>query len=146
MSTSHHPLLFSVRSHGGKNLYYSIRSYFHWPELAVYFYATVRSSSKFSINLIKSRLNTTKLKLFPYKAPLEIVSIDLLVELIRASRVSRYLLVTTYCFTKLVKTIPMKTDSSMEVAKTFVHKWVFNYRPPVKLLSDNGGCFISRLF
>lgn len=40
----------------------------------------------------------------------------------------------------------MRTDSTIEVAKKFVYEWVLNYEPPVELLSDNGGCLVSRLF
>ena len=76
--------------------------------------------------------------LFPAISPLECVSIDILGELIRTKRKNRYLLVITDQLTKLVCTVPMKKISSTEVAKEFVHHWVFVYGPPIYLLYDNG--------
>lgn len=40
----------------------------------------------------------------------------------------------------------MRTDADLEVAKLFVHEFFFNYKPPLELLSDNAGCFVSRIF
>lgn len=45
-----------------------------------------------------------------------------------------------------MKTIPLRTDYAMEVAKHFLQELFLNYGPPVVLLSENGGCFVSRLF
>lgn len=60
------------------------------------------------------------------KAPLENVAIDVIGELITMSRENKCLLVASDRITKLVKTVPMKTDSAMEVARHFVHELVFN--------------------
>ena len=55
-------------------------------------------------------------------------------------------MVITDRFSKLVRTIPLKTVSSVEVAKAFVDNWVFTYGPPEDLISDNGKQFTSWFF
>ena len=87
-----------------------------------------------------------QLKLFPAKAPLESVCIDILGELIRTQRGNRYILDVTDRFTKLVEAIPLKGVFAAEVAKAFVEHWVFNFGPPSELISDNGRQFSSRFF
>ena len=86
------------------------------------------------------------MRLFPAKAPLEFVSIDLLGELIRTKRGNWYLLVIVDRFSKLVRTVPMKRITAIEVAKAFVNRWVFVYGQPLTMLSDNGPQFAARLF
>lgn len=83
---------------------------------------------------------------FPAITPLESVATDLLRKLIGTPRGTRYLLVISHIFTKLVKTVPMKTDSAAGVSKHFANQWAFNYGPPCELLSDNGSSLPSKLF
>lgn len=94
--------------------------------MAVDCYATVRRYPHCARNSIKLRQNVTELKLYPEKAPLGSVAIDVLVELIRTTRGNLYLLVITDRYTTLVETIPINTDSALELARHFVHEWVFN--------------------
>ncbi len=131
---------------GGRKLYQTIRRSMYWPALAVDCYATSRRCSTCARNRIKLRKNVTELQLFPAKAPLESVAIDVLGELIKTARGHEYLLVITDRFTKLTKTVPMKGISAAEVAKHFVNEWVFNYGPPKDLIADNGGCFTAKFF
>lgn len=84
--------------------------------------------------------------LFPPKAPLEFISIDILGELIKTKRNNRYLLVITDRFSKLVRTVRLKKITAAAVAIAFVNHWVFVYGPPVHLLSDNGSQFTSKFF
>lgn len=39
-----------------------------------------------------------------------------------------------------------KSTSIAEVAKHFVHSWLFNYGPSEQLVANNGGCFTSSYF
>ena len=127
-------------------MYNRIRRHFYWPALAIDCYITVRNCPDCSRNIIKLRKNVGSLKLFPAKAPLESVCIDILGELIRTPRGHRYLLVITDRFSMLVRTIPLKTVSAVEVEKAFVNNWVFTYGPPEDLISDNEKQFTSRFF
>ena len=86
---NHYP---SLAGHpGGRKLYHRIRRHFYWPALAIDCYATVRNCPDCARNIIKLRKNVGSLKLFPAKAPLESVCIDILGELIRRPRGHRYL-------------------------------------------------------
>ena len=49
-------------------------------------------------------------------------------------------------FSRLVRTIPLKTVSAGEVVNVFVDKWVFTYGTPENLISDNGKKFTARFF
>ena len=118
----------------------------YWPALAVDCYATVRRCPNCAKNRIKLRQHTTALKLFPATAPLESVALDIYGELVRTSRGNQYLLVISDRFTKLTKTVPLKSVSAAEIAKAFVNEWVFNYGPPVDLLADNAKYFSSKFF
>ncbi len=131
---------------GGTKLYHMIRKDMYWPALAVDCHATARRCPTCARNRIKLRRNTTQLKLFPATSPLEAVAIDILGELIKTARGNQYLLVISDRFTKLTKTVPLRTQSATEVAKAFVNEWVFNYGPPSDLLADNGKCFTSKFF
>ena len=141
---SHHS---KIAGHpGGRKLYYSLRRHFYWPSMPVACYATVRNCVSCAKNRIKLRRVSKKMKLFPASGPLEFVAIDILGELIRTPRRNRYLLVISDRYSKLVRTVPLKKISAIEVAKAFVHHWVFVYGPPALLLSDNGSQFTSKLF
>ena len=131
---------------GGKKLYHTIRKDMYWPSLSVDCYAAARRCSTCARNRIKLRRHTSQLKLFPASAPLEAVAIDILGELIKTSQGNQYLLVISDRYTKLTKTVPLKSQSATEVAKAFVNEWVFNYGPPLDLLADNGKCFTSKFF
>ena len=85
------------------------------------------------------------LKLFPARAPPEFVAIDILGELIKTPRGSCYMLVISDRFSKLVRTVPLKKVTASEVAKAFIHHWVFPDGAPVWLLSDNGKQVIAKL-
>ena len=127
-------------------MYHKIRKDFYWPSLAVDCYATVRKCPQCAKNRMKLRKNATKLQLFPATEPLTSVCIDILGPFIRTARRKEYLLVITDRFSEMKKTVPLKGVSAAEVAKAFVNTWVFNYGPPVELVSDNGTCFTSKYF
>lgn len=82
------------------------------------------------------RTNFPQLQLFPAKTPLEPVSIDILGEFIRTRKSSIYLLVITDRFTTMGKEILLKAIYDAEVARKFVHHWMFNYRPQIGLFAD----------
>ncbi|CAN8076688.1 unnamed protein product [Agarophyton chilense] len=107
-------------------------------------YATVRFCTDCARNRVKLRRHGTKLKLFPARAPLEFVAIDILRPFLTTKRNYKFLLVITDRFSKLVRTVPLRKISALSVAQAFVLHWVFVYGPPVKLLSDNGRPFASR--
>jgi hypothetical protein len=49
-------------------------------------------------------------------------------------------------FSKLTRTIPLRTTSAFVVAKAFCDHWVFVYGPPRYILTDNGSQFTAKFF
>ena len=139
----HHALL--AGHSGERKMFYTLSKEYYWPSLAVDCYATTRNCVHCAKERVKLRKKTKRLKLFPATAPLESISIDLLGDLIRTPRGNRWLLVITDRFSKLVRTVPLKRITAAEIAKAFVHHWVFVYGPPLSVLEDNGKQFVSRL-
>ena len=131
---------------GGRKMYYTLRKDYYWPALAVDCYATVRNCSDCARERVKLRRNSKRLRLFPAKGPLEETSIDILGELIRTPRGNKYLVVITDRFSKLVRTVPLKRIRASDIADAFVQHWVLVYGPPISVLADNGGQFISKFF
>ena len=127
-------------------MFYNLTRHLYWPSLAVDCYETARNCIHCAKERVKLQRKTKRLKLFPATAPLELLSIDLLGQLIRTPRGNRWLLVITDCFSKLVRTVALKRITAAEIAKAFVHHWVFVYGTPVSVLADNGKQFVSRLF
>lgn len=82
------------------------------------------------------------MKLFSVSAPLECVKTDVLGELIGKLRGNMYILVITDRMKNLIKTIPMITESAELVVRNLIDEWVFNYGPPVELISEN--CILFR--
>ncbi|CDF33203.1 unnamed protein product [Chondrus crispus] len=140
----HHALL--AGHPRGRKMFYTLTRDCYWPSLAVDCYVTARNCIHCAKERVKLRRKTKRLKLFPATAPLKLLSIDLLGELIRTPRGIRWLLVITDRFSRLVRTVPLKRITAAEIAKAFVHHWVFVYGPPVTVLADNGKQFVSRLF
>jgi transposase InsO family protein len=89
---------------------------------------------------------TTYMKLFPPSEPFEFVAMDILGPLPTSKLGNRYLLVIVDRFSKLTRTIPLRSTVAAEVAKAFVHEWYCVYGPPVVLLTDNGTQFVSKFF
>ena len=89
---------------------------------------------------------TSYLKLFPASTPLEYVSIDILGPLPKTAHGNRFLLVMTDRFSKLTRTVPLRTTTALVTAKAFCEHWVFCYGPPRYVLSDNGPQFAAKFF
>ena len=131
---------------GGRKLYTSLRRDFYWPSIAADAYGTVKNCVTYAKNRVTLRKNSKQKHLFPAKAPLEFVSIDILGDLITTSQGKRFLLVITDRFSKLVRTVPLKRITEAAIALELVRHWVLVYGPPALLLSDNGGKFPARFF
>lgn len=131
---------------GGNRLYKYLRRSFFWKSMAFDCYLTVKNCTDCAKNRIFLRTRQKKMRLFPAKAPLESVAIDILGELVKTPRGHKYLLVISDRFSKLVRTIPLKNISANTVAQAFVTHWVMPYGPPTHLVSDNGSQFTSKFF
>lgn len=114
--------------------------------MAIDAYNTVRQCATCARNRFKLRKHASTLKLFPARAPLEYVAIDLLGELIKTPRGNRYLLVMTDRYSKFTRVVPLRNITADTVAKTFVRHWVMAYGTPSWVLIDNGTQFAGKFF
>ena len=116
---SHHAKL--AAHPDGRKMYATLQRFLYWPSMAVDVYAVPRNCASCAKNRISLRKHRNFLKLFPARASLEFVAIDILGELIKTPRGSCYMLVISEWFSKLVRTVPLKKVTASEVAKAFVH-------------------------
>jgi transposase InsO family protein len=71
---------------------------------------------------------------------------DILCPLTKKEHRNRFLLVISDRFSKLTRTVPLRTITALVVAKAFCDAWVFSYRHPRYLLTDNGTQFNAKFF
>jgi hypothetical protein len=76
--------------------------------------------------------------------PFSQITMDYL-ELTPTENGNKCLLVIIDRSTRLVKLIPCKTHTAIELIPVIINEWIFNYGVPRIILSDNGGSFISAL-
>ncbi len=109
-------------------------------------YHTVRQCASCAKDRIDLRKHTTPLTLFPARAPLESVALDLLGPLPKSKRGNTHILVIVDRFSKLCRFLPLRSTTAERVAKAFCNEWVFVYGPPQTLLTDNGPQLTAKLF
>jgi hypothetical protein len=107
---------------------------------------TVKNCAICAENRIHERKRTSLLKLFPASEPLELVSLDILGTLPKTEHGNRFLLVITHRFSKITRTVPLRTISILVVAKAFCEHWVFVYGLPRYALIENGAQFTTKFF
>ena len=90
--------------------------------MAVDCYETVRKCSTCTKNRIMSKQRVKPLQLFPPSGPLESVAIDAFGPLIKTSRGNQYLLMITDPYSKLTKSVPLKSISAEAVAEDFTNE------------------------
>lgn len=90
---------------------------FPWLKMSVDCYAVSKKFVNCSRSSVLLRRNQKHLKLFTEKAPLEIVSIDILGSMINAKGGNKILLVITKTFSKLVRMLPMEKKQESPVSK-----------------------------
>lgn len=114
--------------------------------MAIDSYTTVASFVDCAREAVKLRKNSSEMKLFPANLPLEMVAIEILGLLLRSSRGTRYILVITGRFFKLVQMVPLKTTKGPEIAEGFVNNWMFVFGSRKKFPAEKGTQFNLRSF
>jgi RNase H-like domain found in reverse transcriptase/Reverse transcriptase (RNA-dependent DNA polymerase)/Integrase zinc binding domain/Integrase core domain/Chromo (CHRromatin Organisation MOdifier) domain/Retroviral aspartyl protease len=131
---------------GVSRMFRSLRRRYFWRNMSTDISETVRRCVTCAKNRISERKRTSFLKLFPASEPLEYVSLDILGPLPKTEHGNRFLLVITDRFSKLTRTVPLRTITAFVVAKAFCEHWVFAYGPPRHALTDNGTQFTAKFF
>jgi transposase InsO family protein len=119
------------------------RDYF-WEHMASDFANTVNNCTVCAKNRISERKRTRFLKLFPASEPLQYVAVDILGPLPETENGNRFLLVMTDRFSKLTRTVPLRSISAFTVTRAFCEKWVFVYGAPQYVLTDKCTQFTAK--
>ena len=77
--------------------------------------------------------------------PFDMVGVDILGPLPVTTKGNKYILVFTDYLTRWVEAFPMKNMEAKTVAKIFIDEIVTRFSAPIKLLSDQGTQFMSKL-
>ena len=136
----------SVGHPGVTKMFRSMRQRYFWRNMYREIEDAVRSCEQCARNNVQERSRVNNMQLFTAQEPLEFVAIDILGPLPKTAHGNRFLLVISDRFSKLTRTIPMRTTTALAVAKAFCTHWVFSYGPPRYLLSDNGTQFTAKFF
>lgn len=130
---------------GSRKMYRTLRNSFYWVGMAVHCYSHVHNCVQCAKELVRKYKNTTRMTLFPAKEPLADVAMNILGELIKNPRDNRCLLVIVDRYSKIVKTVPLKSISALNVARAFGEHWVTAFGIPKTILTDSGSKLTSRL-
>jgi Integrase zinc binding domain len=134
-----------VAAHPGVlKMYAAMRLRFYWNNMHKEVEEIVRRCTVCAKNRVTERKRTSFLKLFPASGPLEFVAMDILGPLPKTEHGNRFLLVIYDRFSKLTRTLPLRTITALGVAKAFCDAWLFSYGPPSYLLTDNGTQFNAK--
>jgi transposase InsO family protein len=123
-----------------------MRKRYFWKNMYRDIEDAVRSCEQCARNNVHEMTRVSHMQLFPAHEPLEFVAIDIFGPLPKTAHGNRFLLVISDRFSKLTRTIPVRTTTALAVAKAFCTHWVFSYGPPRYLLSDNGTQFTAKIF
>jgi hypothetical protein len=104
-------------------------------------YETLRQCDACARNRISERRHTTVLQVFPANGPLESLAMDIHGPLPRTKDGNRFLFLMADPYTKVTRTVPLRTVTALSVARAFVDQWVYVYGPSISLLTDNGPQF-----
>jgi transposase InsO family protein len=127
-------------------MFQTMRKTFFWPRIAEDVYETVRQCDLCARNRISEKRKTNPLKLFPANEPLESISMDILGPLPRTKHANRFSLVISDRYSKVTKTVPLRTVTALSVARAFCDNWAYVYGPTVSLLTDNRPQFTAKVF
>jgi Integrase zinc binding domain len=107
-------------------MYAAMRRRFYW-SMYKEVEETVRHCTVCAKNRVTERKRTSFLNLFPESGPLEFVAMDILGPLPKMEHGNRFLLVISDRFSKLTRTVPLRTITALGVAKAFCEAWVLSY-------------------
>ena len=141
---AHHPRL--AGHPGATHMYYTLGREYYWPHMASDAFSTLRNCTSCAATCRTLVKNQKDLKLIPAAGPLEFVAMDLLGPLPKAAHGNQHILVITDRFSKLTRSIPLRTTTASVVANAFLDNWVYVSGAPRYVLTDNGPQFAAKFF
>jgi hypothetical protein len=110
---------------GVTKMFRSMRNRYSWKKMYREIEDAVRSCEQCARNNVQERTRVNKMQQFTAQEPLQFVAIDILGPLPKTAHGNRFLPVISDRFSKLNRTIPMRTTTALAVAKAFCTHWVF---------------------
>lgn len=104
---------------GSRKMYGTLRESFYWIGMAAHCYNHVQNCVQCAKERVRKHKKVTQTTLFPAKEPLADISMDILGELVKTPRGNRYLLVIVDRYSKIVRTVPLKSISALSVSRFF---------------------------
>ena len=141
---AHHPRL--AEHPGETRMYYTLRGEYYRPHMANDVYATVRNCQSCSATRGSIVRHQKDMKPFPAARPLAFVAMDPLGPLPKTAHGNQFVLVITDRFSKLTRSIALRTTTAAVVANAFLDNWVYVYGAPQYVLTDNGPQFAAKFF
>lgn len=92
--------------------------------------ATACNCTTLAKNGVKLWRAKKEVKLFPARAPLESVALDILGSLIKIRRGHIFLLVIANRYSRLTRTVPLNMITALAVPRAFIHQWVLVHELP----------------
>ncbi|KFM64846.1 Retrotransposable element Tf2 protein type 2, partial [Stegodyphus mimosarum] len=124
-----------------------VREAVFFPELQKFTRAYVQSCPTCQLNNYVNFRPAGFLNSIKSEFPNQIIGIDLLGPYPRSKvNKSRYLLVIVDHFSKWLELIPLKRASAKIVVDSILNKYILKYGAPLKVISDNGPQFVSKMF
>ena len=77
--------------------------------------------------------------------PLEVVGMDILSGLPRTANGSKHLLVIVDHFSRWCEVYPLPDLTALSVAKVLVYEFISRFGVPMRIHSDQGGCFVGEV-
>ena len=133
---AHHPRL--VRRPGGTRMYSNLRREYYWPHMANDAFSTIRNCAPCAATWGTLVRHQKDLKLFPAAGRLDFVAMDLLGPSPKTTHGNRHVLFMTDRFTKLTRSILLRTTTASVVANAVLGNWVYVFGAPRYVLTDNG--------
>lgn len=109
-------------------------------------YATVDFCSECACHRGRLHKNANRMAFVLAMAPLEVIAIDILGPLLTTKRENKFILIITGRFSKLVRTVPLRSLTALGVTHALLTHWIFSYAPAIEVTSDNEKHFSSRFF
>jgi hypothetical protein len=144
LKLSHYPV---TSGHpGSRKMYSTLSQKYYLTGLPLDVTRLVNTCHHFKQESTRLRKRKQGVTLFPASDPLDFVEIDLLVPLPKSPRGNQFLLVMCDRSSKLVRTVPLRSITSLAVAQAFCSHWVFVYGMPQNSYLITGVSLIPNSF
>ena len=139
---SHYP---RTQGHPGTGcMYETMRRQYFWPHMASEVQQTVADCR--SCGQMRRTQRRQQKTLFPVAGPLEFVAMHLYGPQPKIPHRNRHILVIPDRFTKMSRTVPLRTAQDSQVAQAFLDACLYPYRMPDTLLTDDGPQFTAKFW